>query len=212
MFPKIEIPMHMQSKLSQRFDSLAGRYDTFYTKWAGEYELRQIRPFVPEKSAVLDYGCGTGRTTIDLLQRGCIVTGYDFSPAMLSVVRTKASKLGLRAEFTSDAQALAGRAWPFITCIGVADYYPDPLPLLKILQGYLTSGGHIVITYPNGVGLLGSMYAYGSHLTIPVYTQRPERILRAVEQLNLSLDSLRFAFPAVKHLALTLVCSIRSLD
>ena len=202
--------MQKQTKLAQRFDSLASHYDTFYTKWAGEYELQQIRPLVPEKSVVLDYGCGTGRTTIDLLQRGCSVTAYDFSPVMLSVAQTKAEKLGLQAEFTHDVQRLAGRTWPLITCIGVADYYPDPVILLKTLQAYLAPGGRIVITCPNAFGLLGKLYALGSRLSIPVYLQTPARMQTAAEETNLFLDSYRFAFPARKHLGLTSVFLLRS--
>lgn len=201
-----------QRNLVQRFDLLASHYDTLFTRWAGESELQQIRSLVPGDSTVLDYGCGTGRTTIDLLQRRCIVTAYDFSKAMLDLARAKAQNLGLPAEFIEDASTLSGRNWPLITCIGVADYYPDPVSVLEMLRKYLSSGGRIVITCPNGLGLLGWIYGLGSRLSISVYPQTLVKMQRAAENTNFILDTYRFAFPTSKYLAQTIVFSLKAKD
>lgn len=198
--------------LAQLFDHLAGRYDTYFTRWAGESELQQIRPLVPAKATVLDYGCGTGRTTIDLLKRGCTVTAYDFSQAMLDLARAKVRNRGLSAEFIEDAGMLSGRNWPLITCIGVADYYPDTATVLEALRGYLSPEGRIVITCPNGLGLLGWIYRLGSRLSIPVYPQTPAKMQRAADKSGFILHTYRFAFPTLQHVAQTIVFSLKSLD
>ncbi len=75
--------------IGDHFNARAKRYDNPLTAFIGERELRQIRPLVPVNSIVLDYGCGTGRTTLDLLKRGCIVTAYDISSEMLAIAQKK---------------------------------------------------------------------------------------------------------------------------
>ncbi|MCW5861320.1 MAG: class I SAM-dependent methyltransferase, partial [Caldilineales bacterium] len=145
--------------IRQHFNDFAPRYDNHLTAFVGERELRQIRPLVPAGSLVLDYGCGTGRTTLDLLRRGCTVTAYDISTGMLDQAITKAARLNLTAEFISDPAQLSGREWPVITCIGVLDYYPEPGPLLELLKGYMAPGGLLVVTYPNAYSPWGWLYA-----------------------------------------------------
>ena len=204
--------MSGQLKLAKHFDHIARRYDSFFTKWAGESELRQIRPFVPAGSTVLDYGRGTGRTTIDLLKRGCTVTAYDFSRAMLNAAREKVNKLGLAAEFVDNSQVFAGRVWPLITCIGVVDYYADPVPLLKLLSGYLSSHGRIAMTFPNAEGLFGLFYTLGSRISMPVYPQTSTTVRHAAEEAGMVLESFAVAFPSWKWLSLTGVYVLRSPD
>jgi Obg family GTPase CgtA-like protein len=77
-------------QISRRFDSRAARYDNPLTAFIGERELRVIRRLVPPGANVLDYGCGTGRTTLDHLRRGCAVTAYDISAKMLALAETPA--------------------------------------------------------------------------------------------------------------------------
>ena len=101
-------------KIRQHFNEFAPRYDNRLTAFVGERELRQIRPFVPPGSVVLDYGCGTGRTTFDLLRRGCTVTAYDISAGMLAQATHKARRLALTAEFVADPERLAGRPSRFL--------------------------------------------------------------------------------------------------
>lgn len=108
------------------FDARAQRYDGRIKHFIGEHELRAMRSVVSEGSSVLDYGCGTGRTALDLLRRGCRVTAYDPSSAMLGIAAERARRSGHDAEFVSDPAVLTSRTWPVVTCIGVLDYYPDP--------------------------------------------------------------------------------------
>ena len=195
-------------KVGRYFDDRAPRYDNPLTAFIGERELRVIRGLVPAGAVVLDYGCGTGRTTVDHLRRGCAVTAYDLSREMLTVAQAKAQRFGFCAEFVTDPGLLAGRAWPLVTCIGLLDYYPDPVPLLQTLCGYLAPAGRLVVTYPNALSPLGWLYALGSRFTFPATPRTPDFVRRAAARAGLRVFSLRFAFPSLAPLGHTLVVGL----
>ena len=159
---------------------------------------------------VLDYGCGTGRTTLDLLARGSSVTAYDISVEMLARAKVKAEKKGYSAEFTADESVLFNRHWPVVTCIGVLDYYKDPVPLLKTLCGYLEPAGIMVVTYPNRLSPLGWIYALTSHFTVPSHLKSPRSVKQAAAKVGLKIFSLKFAFPALAPIGHTLVVGMAS--
>jgi 2-polyprenyl-3-methyl-5-hydroxy-6-metoxy-1,4-benzoquinol methylase len=202
---KIDQPV---SNIKKKFDARAGHYDNPLTAFIGERELRAIRRLVSPGSIVLDYGCGTGRTTLDLLRRGCRVTGFDISTGMLAIASAKAERAGFQAEFLTDQEKLSGRAWPVITCIGVFDYYPDPLPLFHALRACLAPGGILVITFPNALSPLGWLYTAGSHLTCPATARTPAFVRRAACQSGFSISRLLFSFPSIPPFGHTLVASL----
>lgn len=200
--------MNHLEKIAYYFNTRAAYYDNPVTTFIGERELRVIRTLVPSGSQVLDYGCGTGRTTLDHLRRGCQVTAYDLSGKMLVRAEAKAQQLGLLAEFTTDITRLANRTWPIVTCIGVLDYYPDPAPLLRTLCEYLSPKGRLIVTYPNALSPLGWLYRLGSRFTIPALPRTPQFARRAAAQAGLQVLSLRFAFPSVPPFGHTLILAL----
>ncbi len=200
-------------RIEEHFDERAASYHNPVTDFMGERELRVIRRFVPEGAKVLDYGCGTGRTTMDHLRRGCDVTAYDLSREMLAIAERRAAAAGQPAEFTADEATLAGRRWPVVTCIGVLDYYPDPLPLLKTLRGYLAPGGLLVATYPNALSPLGWAYALGSRLfTYPSNLRTPGAARRAAAEAGMTVTALRHAAPQLPPIGHTLVLAMEHAD
>ncbi len=198
------------SPVARGFDARAERYDNPLTAFIGERELRQIRGCIPAGAEALDYGCGTGRTTLDLLKRGCKVTAFDFSTQMLAIAQIKAQRLGLEAEFTTEESALAGRAWPVVTCIGVLDYYPDPVPLLRTLKRYLQPGGRLVVTFPNLASLTGWTYWLSSRFTVPATPRTPGFACLAAGRAGLAVVEVRYAFPAIAPIGHTLVLRLES--
>lgn len=196
------------SRIGEQFDQRAGRYDNPVTAFIGERELRRIRPLVPAGSEVLDFGCGTGRTTLDHLRRNCRVTAFDISKEMLAIAAAKARRAGWQATFTADAEELRVRTWPFVTCIGVLDYYPDPAILLLKLKAHLSPGGRLVVTYPNGASPLAWLYAIGSRFTTRAYPRTPGAARGDAAAAGLRVDSLEYAFPHVRWLGHTLVLAL----
>ena len=197
--------MTLPEDIRQHFNRRAAHYDNPVTAFIGERELRLIRKLVPRGSTVLDYGCGTGRTTIDLLRRGCRVTAFDISQEMIRLAESRAGQLGFSAEFTTDADQLAGRVWPLVTCIGVLDYYVDTQPLLELLGSYLALGGRLIVTYPNALSPLGWAYALGSRFHFPVIPHTPHYARQVAFRSGLQSIRLGYAFPAIPFLGHTLV-------
>lgn len=195
-------------KICHRFDSRAAIYDNPLTTFIGERELRHIRKLVPPRVEVLDYGCGTGRTSLDHLRRGCKVTAYDISSKMLAIAKAKAMKMGLEAWFTTDPDSLRGRTWPIVTCIGVLDYYPDPVPLMKVLRAYLEPTGLLVVTFPNALSPLAWMYIAGSRFTVSAVARTPWFVRRSATQAGFQISSLNYAFPDIPALGHTLVAGL----
>lgn len=201
--------MDSHERIERHFDARAPRYHNPVTDFMGERELRVIRAFVPPGSRVLDYGCGSGRTTLDHLRRGSEVTAYDLSTEMLALAEERAAAMGASAEFTADAAVLAGRTWPLVTCIGVLDYYTDPAPLLAALSEHLAPGGRLVVTWPNAASPLGQAYALGSALfTLGSHPRSAASARRACEDAGYAVEAVRYAAPQVRGLAHTLVLAL----
>jgi 2-polyprenyl-3-methyl-5-hydroxy-6-metoxy-1,4-benzoquinol methylase len=105
---------------------------------------------------VLDIGCGAGRFTIPLAERGMNVTGIDYSPEMIRM-----AKQYVNARKTKDGKSLKVThvCGDFMTgfnkkekfdvtlAMGVVDYIKDPVPFLKKMKN-ITSG-RMIISFPS---------------------------------------------------------------
>ncbi|HBG27361.1 MAG: hypothetical protein A2Y10_18840 [Planctomycetes bacterium GWF2_41_51] len=60
-------------------------------------ELDVLRKRIPDKSKILDVGCGNGETLITLVkEKNCSGVGIDFSPKMVELAKGNAVKAGLQ--------------------------------------------------------------------------------------------------------------------
>ena len=74
--------------------------DAVTTVGPWESERRLIDRYVPRNGAVLDIGCGAGRTTFGLYEAGYRgVTGFDLSNTMIEAARRTAEERGLPTRF-----------------------------------------------------------------------------------------------------------------
>jgi SAM-dependent methyltransferase len=98
-------------------DADAPRGDDYDARWRslaatgqnvhGEADLVETLLRESGGTRVLDAGCGTGRVTIELAQRGFSVVGVDVDPDMLSAARTKRPELPwVEADLTDLAKAV----------------------------------------------------------------------------------------------------------
>jgi 2-polyprenyl-3-methyl-5-hydroxy-6-metoxy-1,4-benzoquinol methylase len=104
---------------------------------------------------ILDIGCGSGRFTIPLAERGMDVVGIDYSPEMIRLaehrvkVRTETGDKPLRIEhlccdFLSDFKPQ--EKFDVTLAIGVLDYLKDPLPFIKKMKD--VTRGLMITAFP----------------------------------------------------------------
>lgn len=80
--------------VQRAYDTVAEDYAAYLpdTRWEAPLDLAMVDAFAIAVTAgndaqVLDAGCGTGRMSQYLIERGCSVEGVDLSPGMVAVAR-----------------------------------------------------------------------------------------------------------------------------
>lgn len=149
----------------------------YYDRHAAQEWLRLQRPYrrlemestlhlwdryFPPAGRVCDIGCGPGRYSIELLQRGYSVTCVDLSPACLALARGNIAAAGLRAEafICADARQLDGlpdEAFDALLLMGPLYHVlaaEDRQAILRQAARILKPGGIAIIAYLNSWGVL----------------------------------------------------------
>ena len=83
------------------FENYGNKYDSesYAQGTMGECDFIEQEIGFNKSKKILDIGCGTGRHTIELSQRGYNVIGIDLSDSQLARAREKAEKQGLKIDF-----------------------------------------------------------------------------------------------------------------
>jgi ubiquinone/menaquinone biosynthesis C-methylase UbiE len=74
-------------------------YRIGFTPWEGHKLSRALSSLAQKPGKLLDIGCGTGDTTIDLAQKGWQATGVDFVEKALQRARKKAAAAKVEVRF-----------------------------------------------------------------------------------------------------------------
>ena len=102
-----------------------------------------------EGMTVLDFGCGTGLLSLQMLERTGNVTCADSSAGMLEVLESKVKNAGIDGIKTIHLQSglaedLAG-SFDLITSAMTFHHVKDVQPLIKKLAGHLEPGGTLCV-------------------------------------------------------------------
>jgi len=151
------------------FDAHAEHYDEngFAQHTEAEVDfLLTLYPILPG-ARILDVGCGTGRHSIALAQRGFRVTGLDISAGMLSVAREKAEAAGVSVEWMhADATrfSLSGFDMAICLCEGAVgliekgeDAEAHDASIFSNIAASLRPNGAFVMTALNGYSVIRQM-------------------------------------------------------
>jgi SAM-dependent methyltransferase len=163
--------------------------DTAGPKWVAYEELldSQIRPLgetamdrvrIDPGDRVLDVGCGTGQTSIELARRAGphgAVTAVDISAPMLARARARAEGAGVRNVDFLEADAQTSRFEPasFDVCFsrfGIM-FFAAPDAAFANLRGTLRPGGRLGFVcwqqLPDNPWMAVPLMAAAAHITLP---------------------------------------------
>ena len=161
--------------------------ETAGPKWVALQDVldQQIRPLgraamervgIAPGDRVLDVGCGTGETTVELARRvgpGGAVTGIDLSEPMLANARQRADGIGNVTFRAADAQTARFEAGQFDVCFsrfGVM-FFVDPVAAFTNLRSALRPGGRLGFVcwqaLPKNPWMQVPLAAAARHITLP---------------------------------------------
>lgn len=178
-YSKIELERHMTDEMSNPLllSELESYFSEDYFHFGDvvnppETSDRQVRAiwellFLTQGSSVLDLGCGYGRITNRLAERGARVTGLDVSPTLLKKAESGAAELGVDVEYVlGDMRSLPWRdrfdaAFLWYTTFGYFDDADNQRVLCEVASS-IRKGGRLLIDHINRFALLrrGSPICY----------------------------------------------------
>ncbi|UCG16001.1 MAG: methyltransferase domain-containing protein [Phycisphaerales bacterium] len=151
------------------FDQYANRYDqepyTKNTEAEVEFIVEHAAP--PTGGAILDMGCGTGRHSVALAQRGYQVTGVDLSRGMLAIAAQRAQAASAAVEWVHANAADFVRPDSFdaviclcegAMCLLTDDENPleRDMAVLANIRRSLRSGGTLILNVLNACRVIRS--------------------------------------------------------
>jgi SAM-dependent methyltransferase len=109
---------------------------------------------IPAGEKVLEIGCGGGRCTVALAQRGYLVWAIDSVPGMLDSTQQLVAHEGAKSSVSiglGDAHELAFQDGSFavVLAIGVIPYLHSPQKALREMARVLKPGGFLLVTAGN---------------------------------------------------------------
>lgn len=126
----------------------------FYNRFIDLTQRLALRRWLHPRpgQSVLDIGCGVGRWSRLLGQRGARVTGVDLSPTMIEEARRRAHQDGLgdhcRLEVSDIADLNLGERFSFILGVTVLQHVLDEARLesaVRAIAAHVEDGGRIVL-------------------------------------------------------------------
>jgi demethylmenaquinone methyltransferase/2-methoxy-6-polyprenyl-1,4-benzoquinol methylase len=118
---------------------------------------------VPAGSSVLDVATGTGAVALELVGRGCTVTGLDQSAEMLAVARRRLPDSVRLVEGDADHLPFTDGEFESLTFTYLFRYVDDPAATLRELARVVRPGGTVAgldFYVPPNVGARGAWRLY----------------------------------------------------
>lgn len=109
---------------------------------------------LPERSHVLEVGCGAGLTTVALAERGYVVDAIDTVEAMLDLTRKTALEAGVESRVKTSLNRVQEmnfppRSFELVVAMGVLPWLESPGKAVAGMNRVLKSGGYLIVTSDN---------------------------------------------------------------
>lgn len=155
-----------EERVKQYFDDIAVEFDSIYENDGGivskflngVFRVGMYERFAQtieelgdvRRKSILDVGCGSGRLTLALAEKGAEVIGIDYSLEMINLANRYRSKhKDIDARFLCCdfiTEYLIDRTFDITVALGVSDYIADSIPLLrKMLE---VTRDQMIVSYP----------------------------------------------------------------
>jgi SAM-dependent methyltransferase len=166
------------------YDTVAGSYAELVSvdrteSFLDRAVLDDFAARVRGRGRVLDAGCGPGRLTRHLADRGVDVSGMDLSPEMVRIARER------HPDLTFTTGSIDAPGLPAGSFAGVLAWYsvihtpPAQLPtVVGALLELLAVGGWLLVGCQSGAGERHLAHAYGHDIDLTAYLHTAEDIAR----------------------------------
>ncbi len=131
---------------------------------------------VPRPADVLDAGCGSGRTLLELVDYGR-VSGIELDPDVATVARDRG--LGEVLQGRLEELPWTEERFDLITCLDVIEHTPDDQRTLRELRRVCRPGGFLLVTVPAHQVLWSAHDEYNHH-----YRRYSRRSLRRAAEAS----------------------------
>ena len=147
--------VYVKKAKAEELDDIAAGYDPsnpnqFFDYWFKRFEAEAVKPWLRGEN-VLELGGATGESA-SLLEPECkqyvVVEG---SPFNCEVIRRRLPKVEVIEAFWEDYVPL--EKFSDIILFETLEHYSDPVSLLQRCKGWLTDGGRVHVSVPNGNSL-----------------------------------------------------------
>lgn len=118
--------------------------------WNAYYERPSTMSLLPDlrKKKVLDAGCGPGLVSLELINRGAIVTGIDYSPAMVAAAKELVAELAdiKCVDLNDGLEIFNDKSFDLIYCSLTIHYIHDLDFLFSEFYRILTDDGILIFS------------------------------------------------------------------
>jgi SAM-dependent methyltransferase len=183
--------------MTDRWVSIRDVYDTVAVDYAqlvrvdgteGTADLALLEDFaarVRGRGPVLDAGCGPGRITRHLADRGVDAFGVDLSPEMIHVARDLHPDLKFSIGNIDALDIESGSVAGVLAWYSIIHTSPEELSFvlaefLRVLQ----PGGWLLTGHQSGIGTRHLSRAYGHEMDLTAHLYTAEHVADAIEELG----------------------------
>ncbi len=141
------------SEFVQQFWNYQSRFpETYFTSLYGNEIVKAVRKHVPSQARILDYACGTGALTGQLLNAGFFVGVCDLSPVSIACVRNAhGAHPSFEGAYSHDELLAGSEKFDAVVLVELIEHVNEDVlvRVMSDIRRVLLPGGVVIVTTPN---------------------------------------------------------------